>query len=199
MTSITLASLALCADRHYWPLTTAAARRDDALMRTAALLGLLATLVLTASVRADEAMSATVIGPNVLLTEGTAAMVGEHWRQGVELIEEGIKRVSDPDQRAAAYSNLCAGYIALGDYDRALINCDAALKIDTNNWRTYNNRAGALLGKGRLDEALHAVEAGLALNPEGAVLHKMDSLVRTRLKNLYAPRHPTRDVPAGQS
>lgn len=199
VTPVTLAGNALCGGHHNWPLTTAATRRDDARMRNRLLFGLLATLLTAASVRADEAMSSTVIGPNALLTEGTEAMVAERWRQGVELLEAGIKVASDPDQRAAAYSNLCAGYIALGDYDRALINCDAALKIDTNNWRTYNNRAGALLGKGRLDEALHDVEAGLALNPEGSVLHKMDSLVRTRLKNLYAPRRPARDVPAGQT
>ncbi|HZF16215.1 MAG TPA: tetratricopeptide repeat protein [Steroidobacteraceae bacterium] len=167
-------------------------------MRSGVFLGLLATLVATAAVRADEVNSATVIGPNTLLTQGTEAMVFEHWQQGVELLEAGIKYATDPDQRAAAYSNLCAGYIALGDYDRALINCDAALKINSNNWRTYNNRAGALLGKGRLDEALNDVASGLALNPEGAILLKMDSLVRTRLKSLYAPRRPARDVPVGQ-
>ena len=138
----------------------------------------------------DSGNSATVIGPSMLLTRGTEAMIAEQWQRGVELIEQGLKETFDATERAAAYSNLCAGYIALHDYDRALANCDEALKLDTNNWRTYNNRAGALMGKGRLDEALHDVEYGLALNPEGQTLLKMDSLVRARLKSLYEPRRP---------
>lgn len=138
----------------------------------------------------DSGNSTTILGPSLLLTQGTEAMYAEHWRRGVELIERGLKETADPAHRAAAYSNLCAGYIALHDYDRALANCDEALKLDTNNWRTYNNRAGALMGKGRLDEALHDVAYGLALNPEGQTLLKMDSLVRAQLKHLYQPTPP---------
>jgi len=65
-------------------------------MRSGVFLGLLATLVATAAVRADEVNSATVIGPNTLLTQGTEAMVFEHWQQGVELLEAGIKYATDP-------------------------------------------------------------------------------------------------------
>jgi len=144
----------------------------------------------------DSGHNAMVIGPSMLLTQGTEAMYAAQWRRGVEFIERGLKETADVSERAAAYSNLCAGYIALHDYDRALANCDEALKLDTGNWRTYNNRAGALMGKGRLDEALHDVAYGLALNPEGQTLLKMDSLVRAQLKNLYEPARPARGAAA---
>lgn len=147
---------------------------------------------------ADVANSMSLIGPNALLTEGTEAMMAEQWRRGIDLLEQGVKLAVASVDQAAAFSNLCAGYVALRDYDRALENCDRALAIDPENWRTYNNRAGALLGKGRLDEALHDVDYGLALNPEGAMLLKMNSLVRAQLKSLYTPRRPAAEA-ASQS
>jgi tetratricopeptide (TPR) repeat protein len=168
-------------------------------MRNRLAIGLLAALASAAAAAGESAMSVTVIGPNNLLTEGTDAMLAARWQQGIELLEEGLKSSSDTSERAAALSNLCAGYVALGDYDRALESCDEALKLDAGNWRTYNNRAGALMGKGRLDEALHDVEAGLALNPIGVTLQKMETLVRARLQNLYAPHRHTPSPPASQS
>lgn len=199
MITITPRLPALCAVRQFWPLTGSVTRREDARMRNHLAIALLAALASAAAAAGEPAMSATVIGPNSLLTEGTDAMLAERWQRGIELLEEGLKSSSDASERAAALSNLCAGYVALGDYDRALESCDAALKLDAGNWRTYNNRAGALLGKGRLDEALHDVEAGLALDPIGVTLRKMETLVRTRLKNLYEPHRHTSSPPTSQS
>ena len=199
MTAITLMLPVLCAVRQFWPLTGSVTRREDAGMRNHLAIGLLAALASAAAAAGEPAMSVTVIGPSNLLTEGTDAMLAERWQRGIELLEEGLKSSSDTSERAAALSNLCAGYVALGDYDRALESCDEALKLDSGNWRTYNNRAGALMGKGRLDEALHDVEAGLALNPIGVTLQKMETLVRARLKNLYEPHRHTSSPPASQS
>jgi tetratricopeptide (TPR) repeat protein len=177
----------MCGTQQICPLTKSVKRRDDVGMRSPPALLVVMTLWSCIAGAGDEGMSTTVIGPNPLLSEGTEAMLAARWQQGIELIERGLQTSSDAGQRAAAYSNLCAGYIALGDYDRALMNCDEALKLDANNWRTYNNRAGALLGKGRLDEALHDVEAGLALDPVAATLRKTETIVRSRLKSLYEP------------
>ena len=145
----------------------------------------------TFSRAADEAMSATVIGSNPFLTDGVEAMLAAHWQKGIELTERGLQMPLAATDKAAAYSNLCAAYVALGDYDRALMNCDESLKLDTGNWRAYNNRAGALLGKGRFDEALHDVQTGLALDPAATTLRKTETIVRDRLKRLYQPhRNP---------
>jgi tetratricopeptide (TPR) repeat protein len=192
--AITLAWPAMCAVRQFGALTAEVPRREDAHMALRLFAALLFALAALGAGADGSGGSSTIIGPSTLLTEGTEAMIAEQWQRGVELIERGLTQTADVTERAAALSNLCAGYIALRDYDRALVNCDAALKLDANNWRTYNNRAGALMGKGRLDEALHDVEYGLALNPEGRTLLKMDSLVRARLKSLYEPVRPARDA-----
>jgi tetratricopeptide (TPR) repeat protein len=168
-------------------LTKFAVRREDVGMRMSlAVLALAAAWSGVASAD-EEAMSATIIGSNPLLSEGTAALMVERWQQGIELIERGLASTADTGDRAAAYSNLCAAHVALRDYDRALMDCDAALKLDAANWRTYNNRAAALLGKDRLDEALHDVETGLALDPEAATLRTTEKIVRNRLQRLYEP------------
>jgi len=138
---------------------------------------------------ADQASSATVIGAEPLLTEGAYEMLSQRWQKGIELTEQGLTTSIDTSQRAAGYSNLCAAYVAIGDFDHALASCDESLKLDATNWRTYNNRAGALLGKGRIDEALHDVETGIAIAPMSDTLRKTESIVRDRLKSLYAPRH----------
>jgi tetratricopeptide (TPR) repeat protein len=192
--AITLAGSGMCAVRQFQALTAEAPRREDAPMAPQRFAALLFALTALGARAGDAGNSTTILGPSMLLTQGTEAMIAEQWQRGVELIERGLKETADVSERAAGYSNLCAGYIALRDYDRALANCDEALKLDTRNWRTYNNRAGALMGKGRLDEALHDVEYGLALNPEGQILLKMDSLVRARLKSLYEPVRPARDA-----
>ncbi len=151
-----------------------------------ALLG--ASLGAGTALAVDPASSATVIGAEPLLTQGADEMLSERWQQGIEHTEQGLTAAIDSSQRAAAYSNLCAAYVAIGDFDHALASCDASLQLDATNWRTYNNRAGALLGKGRIDEALHAVETGIAIAPLADTLRKTESIVRNRLKNLYAPR-----------
>jgi tetratricopeptide (TPR) repeat protein len=165
-----------------------AAARHDAHMRAALPLLALCALVPQVTAAADDATSATVIGPNAAITEGVEAMLGRRWLRGIELTEQGLASLASPTDRAAAYSNLCAAYVALRDFDRALEECNAALKLDSGNWRTYNNRAGALVGKGRLDEALHDVEAGLALAPAAGTLRQTEAIVRDELKRLYTPR-----------
>lgn len=40
-------------------------------------------------------------------------------------------------------ANLCAGYVAIKKYERALENCDQSLAIVARNWRAWQNRAAA--------------------------------------------------------
>jgi len=158
-------------------------------VRVALSLVVLAAVAPQLTAAADDPVSATVLGPNAAITEGVEAMLGRRWLRGIELTEQGLASLASPSDRAAAFSNLCAAYVALRDFDRALEECDQALKLDTGNWRTYNNRAGALIGKGRLDEALHDVEAGLALDPAAGTLRQTETIVRNELKRLYEPQH----------
>jgi Tfp pilus assembly protein PilF len=99
-----------------------------------------------------------VIGGNELLQKGADALRDGDFVRGIELTTEGLRRPNSPRDIAAAYSNLCAGFVGIRQYDTALAKCDEALKIDARNWRTWNNRAAAHIGKG-MYAALHDVES----------------------------------------
>ena len=118
------------------------------------------------------------VARNQLVEASMALSLGDAER-GIRLIEEelarGIERRSDT---AKALSNLCAGYILIGDYDRALVHCDRSLEIDQTNWRAFNNRASAFLGQGRLDEAITDLGRGLELRSDSPMM-------RRSLENAY--------------
>ena len=123
--------------------------------------------------------SETVLVSRSPLVEASMALQLGDAERGIRLIEEelarGIERRSDA---AKALSNLCAGYILIGDYDSALGYCDRSLEIDQTNWRAFNNRASALLGQGRLDEAITDLGRGLELRSDSAMM-------RRSLENAY--------------
>jgi len=121
----------------------------------------------------DRAGSKTVIGPmNSLLAEGAAALEAGRIEEGVRLTLEGLKVTASPQENAAGHSNACAGYVLLKQWSDALTQCNAALELDTSNWRTYNNRAAIYVEKGLYDLAMRDVEAGLALAPGAPTLHE---------------------------
>lgn len=125
------------------------------------------------------------IGTNPDLVEGGRALEQDRFAEGVELTLRGLKIELGSQDRAAALSNLCAGYSGLGKYDLAIVNCSASIAIDPDNWRAYNNRAVAYLYKGQLHLASRDVRAGLALAPESATLKKVELIVNGALA---APR-----------
>lgn len=124
--------------------------------------------------------STTVIGGNELLQEGAAEMRQGNYQRGVELTLEGLKRPNAQHDVAAALSNLCAGYVGLRQFEVALRNCDESLALNDSNWRTWNNRAAAHLGKGMYDAALRDVESGLERAPASNTLKKTRAIVLER-------------------
>ncbi len=122
--------------------------------------------------------SNTVIGPNVLLSDGAEALMKGQWERGVELTKMGLAFAVGQEDRAAAYANLCAGYGALKQYQRALENCDLSLAITQENWRAWQNRAAANLGLGKIEESLRDIQRGLQLNPDSDALQKTLAIAR---------------------
>ena len=43
--------------------------------------------------------------------------------------------------------------------------CDRAEQIDPSNWRIYNNRASALMGRGLVNQAISEFRRGLSVRP----------------------------------
>jgi tetratricopeptide (TPR) repeat protein len=122
--------------------------------------------------------SATVIGPtNPQLSEGAAALDAGRVEEGIRLTLEGLKLPAEVRDKAAAYSNLCAGYAMLKKWDEALGYCNTSLSMDRNNWRTFNNRAAVYVGKGEYEHAMADLRAGLEIAPNS---HKRLYGVRSR-------------------
>jgi tetratricopeptide (TPR) repeat protein len=140
--------------------------------RIASLIGLL-TAVGGALAGAD---SAVTFGVNADLVAGAEALQRGRYEEGITRTQAGLDTFVTRDQRAAALSNLCAGYTALGKYDIAVVHCSASLELDPG-WQAYNNRALAYLGKGLIRLAGRDCAEGLVLNPDSEQLLRVKVLV----------------------
>ena len=137
------------------------------------LLAAAATWTCPSARSAEQPGSKTVIGQtNSLLADGAAALQAGHIEEGVRLTLEGLKVAVTARENAAGHSNACAGYVLLKQWAEALAQCNAALELDTSNWRTYNNRAAIYVEQGLYELAMRDLEAGLALAPGAPTLHE---------------------------
>jgi tetratricopeptide (TPR) repeat protein len=156
----------------------------SALIPSAALLlsALAAALPSTAFAETPSASSNTVIGPNVMLADGAEALMRGDWERGVQLTQMGLTFAVSQQDRASALANLCAGFAALKKYQRALEHCDQSIALAPDNWRTWQNRAAANLGLGRIEESLRDVQRGLQINPDSDSLQKTLAIARDHEK-----------------
>lgn len=124
--------------------------------------------------------SHVVLGPNALLADGSRALLNRQWKKGIHLTQMGLNDTVSNEDRAAGYANLCAGYIAVKQYERALESCDRSIEIADTNWRAWQNRAAANLALGRIDDSMRDIERGLAINPDSPELQKTLAIARGR-------------------
>ena len=156
----------------------------SALILSATLLlsALAAALPSTACAETPSASSNTVIGPNVMLADGAEALMRGEWERGVQLTQMGLSFAVSQQDRASALANLCAGFAALKKYQRALEYCDQSIALVADNWRTWQNRAAANLGLGKVEESLRDVQRGLQINPDSDSLQKTLAIARDHEK-----------------
>jgi len=128
------------------------------------------------------ASSNTVIGPNTMLADGAEALMRGDWQRGVQLTQMGLTFAISQQDRASALANLCAGFAGLKQYQRALEHCDQSIALVSDNWRTWQNRAAANLGLGRIEESLRDIQRGLQLNPDSDSLQKTLAIARGQEK-----------------
>jgi tetratricopeptide (TPR) repeat protein len=144
---------------------------------------------------ADEAQSVTVLGPgNPQLASGATALEKGNVDEGIRLTLEGLRSPTDNREKAAGHSNLCAGYALKKRWDEALKHCNAALAIDNANWRTFNNRAAVMVGKGDYDLAIADIRTGLEIAPNShtlltslRIIQQNKRLAGTRSKSSVRP------------
>jgi len=117
-----------------------------------------------------------------MLADGAMALMKRQWERGIELTLMGLNDTVSNNDRAAGYANLCAGYIATKQFERALESCDRSLEIANDNWRAWQNRAAANLALGRIEDSMRDIERGLAINPNSPELQKTLAIARGREK-----------------
>lgn len=156
----------------------------------ARLVATLAALLAAAGVAHAEppTHSSTVLGPsNPQLSEGASALDAGRIEEGIRLTLEGLQGPNVPQDKAAGYSNLCAGYALLKQWEEALKHCNTALALDDKNWRTFNNRAAIHSGRGQFDLAMRDVRAGLELAPNSRTLRETLRIIQEN-RRLLATR-----------
>jgi len=94
----------------------------------------------------------------------------------------GLTFAISQSDRASALANLCAGFAALKQYQRALDHCDKSIELVNDNWRTWQNRAAANLGLGKIEESLRDIQRGLQINPDSDSLQKTLAIARDQEK-----------------
>ena len=104
------------------------------------------------------------------------------WQRGVQLTQMGLTFAISQQDRASALANLCAGFAGLKQYQRALEHCDQSIELVSDNWRTWQNRAAANLGLGKIEESLRDIQRGLQLNPDSDSLQKTLAIARDHEK-----------------
>ncbi len=119
----------------------------------------------------EDPGSATIIGPrNIPLHIGAEALLAGDNEEGVRQTLRGLQIAHGRREEEAALSNLCAGYIKLGDYKEALRYCDILLARNDKNWRGYNNRAVVHIMMKNYEQAASDLDKGEALNPGARTL-----------------------------
>lgn len=129
---------------------------------------------------ADSSNSRTVVGVDPDLSDGAMAIRMGSYEHGIKLTQRGLKGAHSKRDRAAGLSNLCAAYVGLEQPDPAIELCNASLAINSNNWRTYSNRAAAFTIKGLYSEALFDLDAALAINPRARALKTLREILNER-------------------
>jgi len=124
------------------------------------------SLLLSAATLAMAEESTTVIGPsNIFLYDGANALMAGDGEEGVRLTLVGLEQAKSKREEKTAHSNLCAGYLLMGQAEQALPHCDWVLERDAGDWRTYNNRALVYMRLERFVEAEDDIRKGQELRP----------------------------------
>jgi tetratricopeptide (TPR) repeat protein len=85
--------------------------------------------------------------------------------EGMEITREMMRKSLGINGLAMAHTNLCAGYLHLGEYQEAMRECELGLKLRPRQWQALNNRGGANHGLGNFDAAISDFMRALILQP----------------------------------
>lgn len=138
---------------------------------------LAAALLCLTTPDAEAQESRTVIGPtNPPLQDGAEALLAGDAAEGVRLTLQGLAQAGSMKERHTAWSNLCAGYVMLGDLQTGLEFCDRVIAETDLNWRAYSNRALIYIRMQRFDDADADLEKAEAISPNARTLRAVRAM-----------------------
>lgn len=123
--------------------------------------------------------SRTVLGSeNELLSVGSQAMLAGRWEDGIRLTLEGLERPGiNEHMRASALSNLCGGYAALQQPDKAIETCTESIELNSRNWRAWSNRSYAYWLKREYDLAGEDLQRAMSINDRARQLGRIRGML----------------------
>ena len=127
----------------------------------------------------DKGPGHTVLGPaNPDLHEGAVQLRLGNPESGIKLTRRGLDHATTEREKYSAYSNLCAGYILIAQYQNAVGYCDRALAIKKTNHHALSNRALARFYLKSYQQAEADVKAGLEIAPYSNKLQRIAQMIR---------------------
>ncbi|EPZ32047.1 Tetratricopeptide-like helical domain-containing protein [Rozella allomycis CSF55] len=99
---------------------------------------------------------------NKAFSSGDGATAVKFFSQAIELDETNH----------VLYSNRSAAYSLLKDYNNALIDAEKTVLLKKDWAKGYSRKGAALIGLGRIDDAIKAFDEGLSIEPNNQVLIK---------------------------
>ena len=114
----------------------------------------------------SPANAVTTLGQrNPPLYDGAQALLAGRNEEGVQLTLEGLRIAQGKREVESALSNLCAGYIRLKQFDKAMEYCEQLLSQNDSHWRGYNNRAVIYLELKEYEKADQDLTRAEQINP----------------------------------
>lgn len=88
----------------------------------------------------------------------------EYFNNAIRLIKD--KGIEDEHKNLQnAYYNLGLSYFLLGEYNKSIENFDEALKLNEEDYETYNDKGNAYYKQGYFDKAIESYKKALSINP----------------------------------
>lgn len=121
-------------------------------------------------VYAEESRTTIWMGPSPQVTKGAVLIERGKVAKGISVTRRAMEEDLHINDLAAAFNNLCTGDLALKLYQRALYHCNRALRLRSNMWQSYNNRANAYFGLGEWDKAIDDYIRAAKIRPDQKIL-----------------------------
>jgi len=110
------------------------------------LAGLVGLSFLAQEAGAQEARQELYFSKPQALSKSENALLRGDAETARQLLARALERGIGQRHLYTAHNNLCVALFMLEEYEEAVANCQAAIKLRSNRWRAYNNLGNAFAG-----------------------------------------------------